>query len=67
MREVIRIPETNCKEDEPVKITHEMYDDGWLKATFFPENMENLYYMGKCTNDGDMFFRIFGVWGDLCL
>ena len=60
MRDVIRVPECTEKEPEckPIEFTHYKGDNGWIKSSSLrskPREFDKIVYLGKCSQDGDMF------------
>lgn len=48
---------TGGEKGKKTVFTHILHTDhGWTEASSFPEVYDEVYYMGKCTIDGDMFF-----------
>lgn len=56
MKEVIYITDKKEPEEKPVEFTHSLSGgEGWVMCASKPEEYDKIYYLGKCTGDGDMF------------
>lgn len=58
MREVIRIPKSDCKkEGKPIELTHYLDKNGWEETRLNSRDsgIYKIVYLGECIENGDMF------------
>jgi len=59
MKQVIRIPDNNEKQEKvlkPIEFTYIHGLKGWVESNRIKPNMfQKIVYLGKCLDDGDMF------------